>query len=140
MATVAAIDRIVHHSIILEFDLPSYGTRAAQSRQAEKLSYRQKYLTPVNYKLTCLSSAESRVREGVRPVKSIDATGLKWLTRTTGSHRRELVRSIAGVKTTTLPAYSPELKAAERVFEEVRRWVEGRVYGSIDEKVEAVNT
>ncbi len=57
-----------------------------------------------------------------------------------GSHRSELVRSIAGMKTITLPAYSPELNPAERVFEEVRRWVEGRVYGSIDEKVEAVNT
>ena len=29
---------------------------------------------------------------------------------------------------------------AERVFEEVRRWVEGRVYGSIEEKMEAVNS
>ena len=38
------------------------------------------------------------------------------------------------------PAYSPELNPAERVFEEVRRWVEGRVYRSVDEKVEAVNT
>ena len=37
------------------------------------------------------------------------------------------------------PAYSPELNPAERVFEEVRRWVEARVYGSIEEKVEAVN-
>ena len=25
MATAAAIDRIVHHSIILEFDVPSFG-------------------------------------------------------------------------------------------------------------------
>ena len=32
MATAAAIDRIVHHSVILEFDLPSYRTAAAQSR------------------------------------------------------------------------------------------------------------
>ena len=37
------------------------------------------------------------------------------------------------------PAYSPELNPAERVFEDVRRWVEGRIYGSIDEKVEAVD-
>ena len=35
MATAAAIDRIVHHSVILEFDLPSYRTNAAQNRQAE---------------------------------------------------------------------------------------------------------
>ena len=32
------------------------------------------------------------------------------------------------MKTITLPAYSPELNPAERVFEEVRRWVEARVY------------
>ena len=31
MATTAAIDRIVHHSVILEFDLPSYRTSEAQS-------------------------------------------------------------------------------------------------------------
>ena len=30
MATAAAIDRIVHHSVILEFDVPSYRTNAAQ--------------------------------------------------------------------------------------------------------------
>ena len=33
----------------------------------------------------------------------------------------------------------PELNPAERVFEEVRRWVEGKVYESIEEKMEAVN-
>ena len=28
MATAAAIDRVVHHSVILEFDVPSYRTDA----------------------------------------------------------------------------------------------------------------
>ena len=42
MATAAAIDRIVHHSVILEFNLPSYRTAAAQNRQAENVSERQK--------------------------------------------------------------------------------------------------
>ena len=42
MATAAAIDRIVHHSVILEFDLSSYRTNAAQNRQAENESDRQK--------------------------------------------------------------------------------------------------
>ena len=42
MATAAAIDRIVHHSVILEFDLPSYRTNAAQNRQTDKASDRQK--------------------------------------------------------------------------------------------------
>ncbi len=53
------------------------------------------------------------------------------------SHRDELVRGV-GLPLTQLPPYSPELNPAERVFEEVRRWVEGRVYRSIDDKVEAV--
>ena len=33
MATAAAIDRIVHHSVILEFDVLSYRTIAAQQRE-----------------------------------------------------------------------------------------------------------
>ncbi len=33
-----------------------------------------------------------------------------------------------------LPSYSPELNPAERVFEEVRRRVEGKVYESLDAK------
>ena len=56
-----------------------------------------------------------------------------------GSHRSELVRSVEGVRTILQPTYSPELNPAERVFEEVRRWVEGRVYGSLEEKVDAVD-
>ena len=32
LATAAAIDRVVHHSGILEFDVPSYRTDAAQQR------------------------------------------------------------------------------------------------------------
>ena len=54
-------------------------------------------------------------------------------------HRGHLVE-VVGLPTVVQPAYSPQLNPAERVFEEVRRWVEGRVYGSIEEKVEAVNS
>lgn len=36
-----------------------------------------------------------------------------------------------------LPPYSPELNPAERVFEEVRRHVEGRLWESIEDKMEA---
>ena len=53
-------------------------------------------------------------------------------------HRRRMVETV-GLPTVTQPAYSPELNPAERMFEDVRRWVEGRVYGSVEEKVEAVN-
>ena len=41
MATAAAIDRIVHHSVILEFDVPSYRTNAARNRQTDQQSDRQ---------------------------------------------------------------------------------------------------
>ncbi len=37
-----------------------------------------------------------------------------------------------------LPAYSPELNPAERVFEEVRRHVEGEVYPSLKAKMAAI--
>ena len=40
MATAAAIDKIVHHSVILEFDVPSYRTNAAQNRRTEEGSDR----------------------------------------------------------------------------------------------------
>ena len=46
MATAAAIDQVVHHSVILEFDVPNYRTDAAQQRgQAEEMN-RQICLTP----------------------------------------------------------------------------------------------
>ena len=32
MATAAAIDRVAHHSVILEFDVTSYRTGAARQR------------------------------------------------------------------------------------------------------------
>ena len=45
MPTAAAIDRVVHHSVILEFDAPGYRTDAAQQRgQAEEVN-RQIWLT-----------------------------------------------------------------------------------------------
>jgi hypothetical protein len=52
-------------------------------------------------------------------------------------HRDEHVRAV-GLPLVSLPPYSPELNPAERVFEEIRRWIEGRVYSTIEAKVEAV--
>ena len=47
-------------------------------------------------------------------------------------HRSELVEHV-GVRTIMQPPYSPELNPVERVFEEIRRWVEGRLYEGIKE-------
>ena len=41
MATAAAIDRVVHHSVILEFDVPSYRTGVPQQRGQDKEVNRQ---------------------------------------------------------------------------------------------------
>jgi transposase len=54
------------------------------------------------------------------------------------SHRDATVRAV-GVPLIELPRYSPELNPAERLFEEVRRHVEGRVYATLADKVAAVN-
>jgi hypothetical protein len=53
------------------------------------------------------------------------------------SHRDTDVRGI-GLPLVELPPYSPELNPAERLFEEIRRRVEGQVYATLDEKVAAV--
>ena len=55
------------------------------------------------------------------------------------SHRAQVVRAV-GLPLIEQPAYCPELNPAERVFEELRRAVEGRVYGSIDKKIAAVES
>jgi DNA replication protein DnaC len=41
MATAAAIDRIVHHSVITEFDVPSYRTAAAQEEANKPTAKKQ---------------------------------------------------------------------------------------------------
>jgi DDE superfamily endonuclease len=53
------------------------------------------------------------------------------------SHTAKLVRAV-GLPPVALPPYSPELNPAERVFEELRRAVEGLVYADIEAKVAAV--
>ena len=53
-------------------------------------------------------------------------------------HRHQQVREV-GLALIEQPPYSPELNPAERVFEEIRRWIEGKVYATIDEKVAAAD-
>jgi hypothetical protein len=53
------------------------------------------------------------------------------------SHREEAVQSW-GMPLVQQPAYSPELNPAERVNEEIRRFLKGRTFRTLDEKVRAV--
>lgn len=53
------------------------------------------------------------------------------------SHRAKVVKAV-GLPLIEQPPAAPELNPAERVFEELRRAVEGRVYGTIEKKMAAV--
>lgn len=55
------------------------------------------------------------------------------------SHQDARVRG-AGLPLIEQPPYSPELNPAERVFEELRRGIEGVCYPTIEDKVAAVET
>ena len=122
-----------------------WGVRGLKVVQRLQLEYEWKYLfLVVDYARGKLewtwmdSMSSAMVLRAVLSVKRhTDVRALVW--DGAGSHRSELVRSVEGVRTILQPAYSPELNPAERVFEEVRRWVEGRVYGSLEEKMAAVN-
>ena len=56
-----------------------------------------------------------------------------------GSHRSKEVREVEGINSIVQPPYSPELNPVERVFQEMRRWTDGRVYESIEEKMSAAD-
>lgn len=67
--------------------------------------------------------------------KDAGLVGLAW--DGAGSHRGQPVRAV-GLPTVIQPAASPELNPAERVFEEVRRAVEGRTYPTLQDKMTVV--
>ena len=56
-----------------------------------------------------------------------------------GSHRSKDICSVEGISSIVQPPYSPELNPVETVFKEVRRWTDGRIYESIEEKIAAVD-
>ncbi len=61
--------------------------------------------------------------------------GVEW--DGASSHRGKLMGQV-GFARIFLPAYSPELNPAERLFEEVRRHIEGEVYPSLKAKRSAI--
>jgi hypothetical protein len=67
--------------------------------------------------------------------KEHDVAAVVW--DRAGGHRTQAVREV-GLVLVEQPAGSPELNPAERVFEELRRRIEGQLYETIEEKVAAV--
>jgi transposase len=64
-----------------------------------------------------------------------DLTAVVW--DGASSHRGDVVTGL-GFPLVIQPSYAPELNPAERVFEELRRAVEGRVYASLEDKGAAI--
>lgn len=56
-----------------------------------------------------------------------------------GSHKSKDVVGFDGITSIVQPPFSPELNPVERIFQEVRRWTDGRVYESIEEKIAATD-
>ena len=75
------------------------------------------------------------VAETVAAWRAAGVAALVW--DNAPSHTAHLVRA-AGPPLVALPPYSPELNPAERVIEELRRAVEGEVYGDLERKVAVV--
>jgi transposase len=75
------------------------------------------------------------IRGALRGLAPVGLVGLVW--DRAASHRTKTVQG-GGDPLIELPPYSPELNPAERVFEEIRRAVEGKIYATLDAKVQAV--
>ena len=70
-------------------------------------------------------------QEHLKPALEAWAAAVVW--DGAGPHRGKALRGLPGARV-PLPPYAPELNPAERVFAEVRRRVEGRVYATLADK------
>ena len=120
-----------------------WGRRGIKVRQRVQIAYRWRYLfLAVDSQVGHLywtwqdTLTGLNVRQVVRGLRQhTPVTAVVW-DRAPG-HREAGVRGL-GMPLIELPPYCPELNPAERVFEEVRRAVEGTMYPTLDDKVAAV--
>jgi hypothetical protein len=75
------------------------------------------------------------IHSAIRGLQPFGLAALVWDRAAT--HHDQGVRSLS-LPLVEQPPASPELNPAERVFEELRRAVEGKVYATLEEKVDAV--
>ena len=121
-----------------------WGRRGIKVRQRVQIAYRWRYLflavdSRTGHLYWCWRDSLTGidVRQVVRGLRqNTPLAALIW-DRAPG-HREAGVKML-GMPLIELPPYSPELNPAERVFEELRRAVEGTLYASLDDKVAAVN-
>ena len=119
-----------------------WAPRGVKVRQAQVLSYVWRYLALAVNGLTGTlrwTWTTSMKKEAIATVVADwQATGLGAVVWDgAASHRARLVREV-GLALITQPPAAPELNPAERVFEELRRAVEGRSYLQLEDKVAIV--
>jgi hypothetical protein len=120
-----------------------WGRRGVKVHQRRQLSYEWRYLfLVVDGRAGTLhwcwldSMAAIEVLAAVGGLqRATDVAALVW--DGAPGHRDARVRAL-GLPLIGLPPHSPELNPAERVFQELRRAIEGTVYATLDEKVAAV--
>jgi DDE superfamily endonuclease len=120
-----------------------WGRRGVKIRQRLQLKYEWRYLFAAvdgqtgrvwwDWVPTMTAEALWPTIAGLQEMQVL--AGLVW--DNAPSHRDAAITAL-DLARVTLPPYSPELNPAERLFEEVRRHVEGRVYATLDDKVTAV--
>lgn len=121
---------------------PVWGIRGVKIRQKVELKYEWRYLSlavdgiqgKLRWKWTPNMKKET-VREVVEEWQGAEVEALVW-DRAPG-HGAKIVKAV-GLPLVKQPTASPELNPAERVFEELRREVEGEVYGTLEKKMAAV--
>jgi hypothetical protein len=119
-----------------------WAPRGVKVRQAQVLTYVWRYLALAVNGLTGTlrwTWTTSMKKEAIATVVSEwQGAGLGAVVWDgAASHRARIVREL-GLPLITQPPAAPELNPAERVFEELRRAVEGRTYPTIEAKMAAV--
>jgi hypothetical protein len=119
-----------------------WGKRGVKVRQCLQIAYEWRYLflavdTQAGRLFRCWLPALTAldIRSAIRGLQPFGLAALVW--DRAASHHDQGVRAL-GLPLVERPPASPELNPAERVFEELRRAVEGKVYATLDAKVEAV--
>jgi hypothetical protein len=120
-----------------------WGRRGIKVRQRLQLKYEWRYLFAAvdgqtgriwwDWVPTMKAEALWPTLAGLQEMGVLD--GLVW--DNAPSHRDADITDL-DLALVGLPPYSPELNPAERLFEEIRRRVEGRVYATLDDKVAEV--
>ena len=120
-----------------------WGKRGVKVRQALRIASRWRYLflavdSQAGRLYWCWLDAltGAHIRGALRGLQPFGLAAPVWDRAT--FQRERGVRAL-GVPLVDLPPASPELNPAERVFEELRRAVAGKVYPTLEEKVAAVD-